>query len=103
MPGIDFKKVRESIRIAEVLELAGFVGSSGSGDQRRGPCPVHRSSSASSTSFSVSLAKNTYQCFKCGAGGDQLDLWVAVTRTNIHQAALDLCNLLNRQVPWIQS
>src|SRR5262245_1645079 len=66
MPGIDFKAVRASIPIAEVLHLVGFVPCTSTKQQQRGPCPVHQSASTRSTCFSVNLAKNTYQCFKCG-------------------------------------
>ncbi len=99
MPGIDFKEVRASVRIAEVLELIGFVPCTSTEQQLRGPCPVHRSSSTKSSCFSVNLAKNTYQCFKCGSAGNQLDLWAAATRTSTYEAALDLCNRLHRVDP----
>ena len=103
MPGIGFKAVRALIPISEVLTLLGFVPRTGTDRQLRGPCPIHRSSSSSSTSFSVNLAKNAYQCFKCGSAGNQLDLWAAATKTGLHEAARDLCNRLNREVPWLRS
>src|SRR5687767_11344587 len=102
MRGIDYAELRAVVTIAQVLELAGFVASEAAGDQVRGPCPVHRSSSASSRSFSANLSKNTFRCFKCGAAGNQLDLWMAVTKLPLHEAAKDLCSRLVVEVPLVR-
>ena len=101
MPGIDFDVLRKEIRIDQVLDLLGFQPSSVSGDQLRGPCPVHGSSSDLSRSFSVNLTKGRYYCFKCNSKGNQLELWAAVHRISVYQAAVDLCNAIGRDVPWI--
>jgi DNA primase len=101
MPGVDFQAVRGMISMSEVLDLIGFVSCACSGQQVRGPCPIHKSSSASSRSFSANLAKNTFHCFKCGAAGNHLDLWAAVNHQNIHEAAIELCSQLARDIPWI--
>lgn len=45
----------------------------------------------------------TYQCFKCGSAGNHLDLWAAISKKNLYDAAIDLCNRLNREVPRLQS
>jgi len=102
MPGIDYAKARELIGIAQVLDLSGFIATETLGAQVRGPCPVHRSSSTDSRSFSANLEKNTFRCFKCGAAGNQLDLWMAITQLPIHQAAADLCNRLAIELPLIR-
>jgi len=102
MPGIDYAELRAVVTIAQVLELAGFDSSETSGDQVRGPCPVHRSSSAGSRSFSANLSKNTFRCFKCGAAENQLDLWMAVTKLPLHDAARDLCSRLGVEMPLIR-
>ena len=91
MPGIDYSKVRSLVGISEVLELIGFEAAETSGDELRGPCPIHGSTSRTSRSFSANPGKNTFQCFKCGAKGNQLDLWVAITKLSLHTAARDLC------------
>ena len=91
MPSLDFKAIRTAISITQVLEIVGFVTVEQSGDQVRGPCLIHGSTSPDSRSFSANLRKNTFQCFKCGAKGNQLDLYVAVTRLPLHEAALQLC------------
>ena len=91
MPSLDFQAIRAAVSISQVLEIVGFIAGEQSGDQVRGPCPVHNSTSPESRSFSANLRTNTFQCFKCGAKGNQLDLYVAVTRLPIHEAALQLC------------
>jgi DNA primase len=101
MPSIDYRAVRAQLRLAEVLALLGWGPCGGFGPQRRGPCPVHRSPSPASRSFSVHLDKGLWHCFRCGAGGNVLDLWVAVTRLPLHAAVLDLYQRLGREVPWL--
>jgi DNA primase len=91
MPSLDFQAIREAVSISQVLEIVGFVAAEQSGDQVRGPCPVHGSTSPASRSLSANLRRNTFQCFKCGAKGNQLDLYAAITGLPIHEAALQLC------------
>jgi DNA primase len=91
MPSLDFQAIREAVSISQVLDIVGFVAAEQAGDQVRGPCPVHGSTSPGSRSFSANLKRNTFQCFKCGAKGNQLDLYVAITKLPIHEAALRLC------------
>jgi DNA primase len=102
MPGIRFDEIRAMISMAEVLDLVGFVAREARGDQVRGRCPVHRSRSARSRSFSANLKRNIYQCFRCGASGNQLDLYAAVTGMSLFDAALSLCEGLHRDVPWVE-
>jgi DNA primase len=75
-----------AISMSSVLDLLGFAATERSGDQLRGPCPLHGSSSSTSRSFSVNPRKNSYRCFRCG-------------RSGIYDAALDLCQRLNVPVP----
>jgi len=77
MPGIHFAEARARIALADVLDLLGFVPCESSGDQVRGPCPVHHSISPSSRSFSANLKRHIYRCFKCGSCGNQLDLYAS--------------------------
>lgn len=67
MPGIDFAELRSRIQIFQVLELAEFVVVTRLGEQVRGPCPIHGSSSTRSRSFSANLRRKTFRCFRCGA------------------------------------
>ena len=102
MPGVDFQAVRCLVSIAQVLERIGFVPAECSGEQVRGPCPVHGSTSPKSRSFSANPARNAYRCFQCGSSGNQLDLWAAVTKTDLHTAAIDLCEKFDLDVPWVR-
>jgi DNA primase len=101
MPGIDFREARARLQLVEVLELIGFEACHRVGEQVRGPCPLHRSRTPASRSFAVHLGKNAYHCFRCGAGGNALDLWATWTKQNLHAAVVDLCQRLGRDVPWL--
>jgi len=101
MPGVDFRVVRSMITIEQVLELVGYEAVTASHDHLRGPCPVHGSTSPRSRCFSVNLRKNTYHCFKCGSEGNHLDLWAAITHSPLFAAAIDLCERLQLDVPYI--
>jgi DNA primase len=100
MTGIDFCELRRRVKIGAVLELVDFRAVERRGEQLRGPCPLHGSSSARSRSFAAHLGKNVYHCFVCGAGGNALDLWVALTGLPLYEAALALCQRLHLEVPW---
>lgn len=106
MAGINFPALRSLVTMTEVLEQIGWLSRlKGSESQQRGPCPLHESS-ANSRVFSVHLSKKVFRCFGCGAAGNHLDLYAAVTRQDLYQAALDLCTLLRIDpprpsgVPW---
>jgi hypothetical protein len=101
MPGIDFRQARSEVRLAEVLGLIGFVPCRRLGEQVRGPCPVHGSRGPRSRSFGAHLGRGVWHCFRCGAGGNALDLWVAVTRQPLHPGVLDRYGRLGRAVPWL--
>ena len=88
MPGIDFAAVRRAIPIARVLELLEFEPAQRHGEQLRGPCPLHGSESARSRSFSVSLAKDAFRYFVCGATGNQLDLWCQAMHLPLFEATV---------------
>ena len=102
MPAVDYREVRALVSMQQVLDLLRFVVGTSVGDQLRGPCPLHESASPRSRVFSVNLAKNTFQCFKCRAAGNHLDLWAKTTQQTLYDAAVDLCNRLDRPVPWLQ-
>jgi DNA primase len=101
MPGIDFREARARLRLAEVLDLVGFAPRGCWAGQLRGPCPVHKSRSPTSRAFAADVDKGVWHCFACGAGGNVLDLWIAVTKQPLHAAVIDLCQRLNQEVPWL--
>jgi DNA primase len=100
MPGIDFTVLRRQVTLAQVLDLVGFRPVSRHGPQWRGPCPVHGSSSPRSRSLAVHVEQQCWHCFRCGAGGNALDLYLAVTKQPIYPGALELCARLQLPVPW---
>jgi transposase InsO family protein len=99
-PSIDFGAVRALVHLSDVLALLQYLPKRTRGNQQRGPCPVHGSQNPSrSQCFSANLAENICHCFKCGFGGNALDLWVATSGQNVYDAAVDLCHRLGRPVP----
>ena len=103
-PSIDFATVRAALSLAEVLALLRFVPNRIRGAEQRGPCPVHGSHNAARSScFSANIVENIWYCFKCGKGGNALDLWVAATGQNAYDAAVDLCQRLSRPLPTKES
>ena len=98
--GIDYKELRHLVSMGNVLDLIGYQPTSTQGDQVRGPCPVHASTTKRSRSFSADLRGSRYQCFNCHAKGNQLDLWVAVSEMPLYEAALDLCDKMQIEPPW---
>jgi DNA primase len=91
MPGIDYRQLRQLVSMTEVLELIGFRATRRKGSQLRGLCPIPGCPSASDPDFSVEVDRQIYQCFACHCQGNALDLWAAVRRLPLHQAAVDLC------------
>ena len=103
MPGIDYHAARALLPLADVLGLLGFRPCQRHGPQLRGPCPVHGSRSATSRSFAAHLGRGNWHCFRCGAGGNALDLGAALTRLPLHAAVLDLYQRLHQPVPWLDN
>ena len=102
MPGVDFNVLRREITMQQVLDEIGFRPTHREGDQLRGPCPVHGSTSKHSRAFSVNLSEGRYYCHRCKSHGNQLELYAAVENTTVYQAAVNLCQVLGRNVPWIK-
>ena len=102
MPGVDYKTVQSRVPMSRALELLGVALQGVTGDQLRGPCPVHRSQSPRSRSFSVHLAREVCRCFKCGFAGNQIQLWAALNKMTIYDAAVDLCQRAGVEAPWIE-
>lgn len=95
LPLVDFATVRRQVTMEQVLRHLGWMDRLRRGDgpaQYRGPCPVHGEHRAHSRSFSANLTKHAFQCFhpECRAKGNVLDLWAAVHRLPLREAAIDL-------------
>jgi DNA primase len=93
MPSIDYRRLRERIRIAEVLSWMPWTPSERRGDQLRGDCPLCGSSAgerASSRCFCVKLSHQLFCCFRCHRSGNALDLWAYYRSQSIHAAATEI-------------
>ena len=102
MPGVDFPWLRQRITMPDVLQLLQFETTFRRGDQWRGPCPVHGSRSPGSRSFSVNVRLGRYRCFRCGSHGNALELWATVHHLSVYAAAVDLCQQLGLEIPWVR-
>ena len=88
---VDFRKVKAAVTMQMVLDHYGIKGLSKSGDELRGPCPIHKGS-ARSKNFTVNLVKNAFKCFSsdCKAKGNVLDFVAAIESCDVKAAALKL-------------
>jgi len=92
-PRINFAFLRQQVTMEQVLRHLGLLDRlRGRGLQRRGPCPIHAQPGDSQPTFSAHLGKHVFQCFHagCQAQGNVLDLWAAVHRLPLYEAALHL-------------
>jgi len=101
MPGVDFQLLREQITMRDVLHLLDFEPSVRHGNQWRGPCPVHGSQDPRSRAFSVNVRLGRYHCFACDSRGNALELWAAARGVGAYAAAVELCELLGLETPWV--
>jgi hypothetical protein len=102
MPLLDWRQAKSEMALAVVLELLHWEPTARAGVQVRGPCPVHGSSPHSRV-FSAHLGRDIWQCFRCGASGNALDLWAQVTGQELYPAVLALYHRLGRTPPWLKS
>jgi CHC2 zinc finger len=92
-PKVDFAFLRQQVSMEQVLQQLGLSHTlRGRGLQRRGPCPIHSQPNEKKATFSAHLGKHLFQCFdaECRAQGNVLDLWAAVHRLPLYEAALHL-------------
>jgi transposase len=92
-PKVDFAFLRQQVSMEQVLRHLGRLDHlRGRGLQRRGPCPIHGQPNDKQSTFSAHLGKHIFQCFHadCGAHGNVLDLWAAIHKLPLYEAALHL-------------
>ncbi len=46
--------------------------------------------------FSVNTQRNIYRCFRCGSGGNALDLWASYRKLSIYAAAQEIQDRLSQ-------
>jgi len=99
---IDFDTLKRSVSIVDLLETIGWDACRRRGKELRGPCPIHGSSSPTSTIFSVNPSRNIFKCFRCDAGGDVIALvayLMGIDPTQSVTAAEALCKQLGIPIP----
>src|SRR5262249_22939415 len=84
MPLVDFRLARSDVRLAWVLGLLNWRPRERRGQQVRGACPLHGPTSPRGRSFSTQLGRGVWQCFRCGAAGNALDLWARTTGLGLY-------------------
>jgi CHC2 zinc finger len=102
---LDFGALRRQATMQQVLTHLGCLPRlKGSGTQRRGPCPIHAQPDDRERTFSVSLDKHVFRCFhaECRAQGNVLDLWAAVHRLSLYDAALHLAKTFHLELTAIR-
>jgi hypothetical protein len=87
------------VPMGEVLHLIDWRRRNRLSGWDRGRCPVHDSQSRTSLAFAVK--GDHFRCFKCGAHGDQLELYGLVRAKPLYEACVELCQALNRKVPYL--
>jgi hypothetical protein len=90
---VDFRKVKEAVDFQRLLDHYGLTNLTKSGDELRGPCPIHKGSSRSKN-FTVNVRKNAFNCFSsdCKAKGNVLDFVAAMEHCTVKDAALKLAD-----------
>ncbi|QDV81052.1 DNA primase (plasmid) [Planctomycetes bacterium K2D] len=99
---IDFQTLKAQVSLLDVLGLLKWRVVKERGSELRGPCPVHGSSSPTSTIFAANPEKNAWKCHKCEAGGNQLDLaahYFSLPKEQSVRVAVALCQELGREIP----
>ena len=93
---INYRQLRATVRISAILSWMQWEASSRVGDQHRGPCPLCTASRIEPPSpcargeFSVNTRRNLYRCFRCGRGGNALDLWASYRKLSLNAAAQEI-------------
>lgn len=99
---INYRQLRASVRIEAILSWMKWEASSGVGDQHRGPCPLCTASRiepprpGARREFSVNMQRNIYRCFRCGSGGNALDLWASYRELSLNAAAQEIQSRLSQ-------
>lgn len=100
---IDFKELREKLRLIDVLNHYG-IQLKVRGERATGLCPLpthpqRTDGKRRTASFSAHLGKGIWRCFGCNVGGNSVDLAVRMQRLNpddpaqFRQAALKLAEI----------
>jgi hypothetical protein len=102
---INYRQLRERLRIEEVLKWMAWEPSWRNGGQLRGRCPFcaaplsgnpHTTGISEQRHFSVNTERNIYRCFKCQSSGNALELWAHYRRLPLYHASQEIQNRLDQ-------
>ncbi len=82
-----------------VLSLIGWQSDQDRRGERRGRCPVCRAHGGRRPVFVVN--GSAWYCHRCKQGGNQLELYQAVERLELLEAAVRLCERAGVEVPYL--
>lgn len=85
---VDFKTLKDTIPIADVLAWLGIELKPSANGQLRGPCPIHRGSNP--REFVVTPSKGLYFCFAGCGGGDIIKLVANYRKIGTREAAEEI-------------
>ncbi len=94
----DVAEVREKSSIAEVIGEHVQLRNAGGGNLK-GICPFH---DEKSPSLSVSVARNLFHCFGCGAGGDVIRFVERIEHLSFAEAVENLASRLGIQLRYAE-
>ena len=100
VPSLDYDRIKSEIKLREVLDHLGWRPIWSCGERRRGPCPIHGSTSERSRIFAVS--GDRWFCHKCKVGGGWLELWMRIYKLSVYPATLNACAALGRTAHHLQ-
>ena len=99
---VSFAKIKATVPLRKILErydlfdLLKPIG--GDIKQLKGPCPF--CGTTKKTPFRVNIDRNCWNCFKCGAGGNILDLVARKELKTIPQAAIMIGKWFDIDAEW---
>lgn len=97
MRPVDFNAVKQLVSMETTLRIIGWRPRRFERGKPRGPCPVCKGRSKDNRIFWAT--ENGWYCHKCKRGGNQLQLFAAVSGLPLLESAYRLCELAEVMVP----
>lgn len=98
MPWIDYRELRQQLEIEAVLTWMGWRANTRRAPYLRGSCPFcGEPEQIDARNFVVHTSRHIFKCFRCGEGGDILDLWKAYRGASLNAAANELHCMVHQQ------
>jgi len=99
MPAIDFGRVKQIVKLGDVMALLGLTWTRQSRTFVRARCPLGCHEDKHACKFDGTT--NLWYCHRCKTGGSALDLYCRVKHLTVFAAAVELCELLHRELPLL--